>query len=597
MASAKTLLTLLVGVFTLVSSGTTNDDGNSSCILKYDDWSSPQSRNSCLCDVTKGVFGEILGGLLNCVNGVVELYPKFCVTSYNASASGPELLVGGMCPFVQLQRYGNVKVDPHSDYASITIQSCAPSNRTGTLCGRCDGGTSVAVTDPWSFLCVSDDQCSPLNCFLYFLAEFGSLTAMFLFVYVFGINVAAPYSFGYVTFAQVIPLYTLNILRTTRDSTVAFNTTKFLLSLYSMWSLEVFSLFVPPLCCITNITNMDVIALKYIGAVYPLLLVLGSYLLLKLHQWNVTPIVFLSWPFRAFFQRVRIEMDSTSLLKTFCTFVSLAFVKISIISLMLIADEDIKTESGELVGRVLLYDGTVALWGPDHAPHAIVAIFVLAVFFFLPCLVLILYPLCNVQKHLGVCGCSSRYIQYLSAFMEVFYGHFKDGTGGSRDYRCLGGMQFIFKFLLFLTILIGPTKINEEPNFFVLQIGAMFWTLLILVLQPYKNENHAKFEAGIMLYISMTMSVGIYTDNVLTDVPQYTFFALLFLPSLASIVVGLAILARKIRCCTCCHRRAPRKLSVPAEIIRSLRSTDLSERFIDDRLATYIPMQTAHQNE
>ena len=587
MASVN-ILALLIGVFRLASSGY-NDGGNSSCILNYD-WSTLQGRNSCLCDDSMDVFGESLGGLLDCVKGVVELYPKFCVTSYNASTAGPEMLVGGMCPFIQLHRT-NVKVDPHANYDSITIQSCGPANRTGTLCGRCDSGMSVAITDPWSFTCVSDDQCAPLNCFLYVLAEFGPLTVMFVFVYVFRINVAAPYAFGYVTLAQIIPLYSLNILRPTRAVPAAYNVIKFLLSLYSMWSLEVFTLFVPPLCCAPNLTNMDVMALKYISAVFPLLLVSGSYLLLKLHQWHVTPIVVMSWPVRACFRVARIERDSISLLKTFCTFVSLAFVKISIISLMLVASEDIRTESGEVVGTVLLYDGTVAAWGPDHRLHAIAAVAALVVFFFLPCLALILYPLCNMQKYLGRWGCSARYIQYISAFMEIFYGHFKDGTGGSRDYRCLGGMQFIFKFLLFTFILIGPTKINEEPNLTVLQIGAMLWTLLILLLQPYKNVNHAKFEAGLMLYISITMSVGVYTNSALSDPSQYIFLALLFLPSLAAIVVGLVILAWRIRCCTYRQRRAPRKQSAPTEIVRSLRhSSELSERFIDDRLATYISM-------
>ena len=42
---------------------------------------------------------------------------------------------------------------------------------------------------------------------------------------------------------------------------------------------------------------------------------------------------------------------------------------------------------------------------------------------------------------------AARHVQYISALMKAFYGHFKDGTGGSRDYRFLAGMHFL-KFIL-----------------------------------------------------------------------------------------------------------------------------------------------------
>ena len=578
-------MAISIGFVGLASSGGYSNGDNSTCASTYD--VSAPSGGVCRCKDGKYVFAERPGGLLDCIDGVIELYSKYCVTSYMYNAT--ETLVGGMCPYIQLQRYSNPKIYPDMDYARISAVSCGQANRTGTLCGRCDDDMSVAMTDSWSFRCVRKDECRPLNCFLYLLAELGPLTVMFAFVYAFGINVAAPYTFGYVTIAQIIPLYALNILRTVMTMPFAYNITKFLLSLYMMWSLDVFSLFVPPLCCVPNLSNMTVIAFKYIGAVYPLLLVSGSYLILKLHQWNVKPIIFVFWPIRACLQCMRIKMDSTSLLTTFCTFVSLAFVKLSIISLLLLSNERIYTASGELVGTVLLFDGTMAAWGPEHTPHAAMAVLVLVGFLFLPSLALTLYPLCNVQRRLDGQGRAARYAQYCTAVMEVFYGHFKDGTEGSRDYRFLGGVQLAFKFLLFFLILFGPTKMNEEPNYIVLQICTLLWALMILVLQPYKNQSHGKFEGAIMLYISMTLSVGTYTNiNNDAKLAQFTFYALLFLPSLAVVVIsGLVIIVPKLKHCSCCRRRAPRKASVPPKIIQTARSIELSERFIDDRLASY----------
>ena len=133
-------------------------------------------------------------------------------------------------------------------------------------------------------------------------------------------------------------------------------------------------------------------------------------------------------------------MNSRSRVTIFrSTFESLAFVKGWF---QLLCSEDIHNETGELVGTVLLYDGSIAFWGPEHLLHAVITIFVLVVLLSL-CLLLILYPLCNIQRFLIGRGCSARHVQYISALMEVFYGHFKDGTGGSRDYRFLAGMHFI----------------------------------------------------------------------------------------------------------------------------------------------------------
>ena len=544
----------------------TYDANNASCIQKR------------MCDDTNELYGERPGGVLDCVSGAVLLYSEFCVTSYNAT-NGSELLVGGMCPCVHLLRERTVLLDPYLNYAGITEQSCGVANRTGTLCGKCVEGFSVSITDPWSFRCVRSDQCESINCFLYALAEFGPPTVMFLFVYLLGINVAAPYTFGYVTFAQIIPFYTTNLLWPTIGIPALNAIVKVLLSMYSIWTLEIFTLFIPPLCCAKNISNMNVIALKYVGAVYPLFLVSGTYLLLKLQQWNIKPVVIMTWPVRSCLQLMRIETNPSSLLTTFCTFVSLAFVKISIVSLRLLSSQDLTLANGEVVGKVLLYDGSLEFWGPEHKSHGIVAILVLLFFFLLPCLTVTLYPICNIPRYLSGRGSVTRYVQYMTAFMEVFYGHFKDGTGGSRDFRFLGGMQFIFKFILFLAILVGPTKINEDPNTTVLVIGTMVWGAIIFLLQPYKNNNHTKFEAGMMLYISLTITLGIYTNTAVTNtISQLIFFVLLFLPSQAVIVVSCAIVfVPKLR--RCYRSCLPIKIFAPPEITQNVTTTDLDIEF------------------
>ena len=71
---------------------------------------------------------------------------------------------------------------------------------------------------------------------------------------------------------------------------------KILATLYGIWNLDFFRSVVPPICLLLNI--MQIIALDYLVAVYPLVLLVCFYVLLTAHDRGWRPIVWLWRPFR-----------------------------------------------------------------------------------------------------------------------------------------------------------------------------------------------------------------------------------------------------------------------------------------------------------
>ena len=104
----------------------------------------------------------------------------------------------------------------------------------------------------------------------------------------------------------------------------------------------------------------------------------------------------------------------------------------------------------------------------------------------------ILYPLCNIQRHLSGWICSARYVQYFSACMEVFYGHFKDGTGGTRDYRFFWWHAVYFQIFVVLLCSLWSNQNQRRAQLFCSpesEIGAMLYSYGLCLLLSYSRTR------------------------------------------------------------------------------------------------------------
>ena len=97
------------------------------------------------------------------------------------------------------------------------------------------------------------------------------------------------------------------------------------------------SYLIPPFCVSQDLKNIHVLALQYVSAFYPLLLIAFTYACVELHAHNFRSIVWFWKPFHRCCVNVRRRWDTkASLIEVFATFLLLSYSKLLFVSLFLL---------------------------------------------------------------------------------------------------------------------------------------------------------------------------------------------------------------------------------------------------------------------
>ena len=317
---------------------------------------------------------------------------------------------------------------------------CAGLNREGQLCGRCKNGFAPPVYS-YSLVCTNCTTDYHLNWLKYIGVAFGPLTIFCLIICVFHISATSPYLHGFVFFCQIITSSMWMRLIVNSDAFVAPNNSKrtiaaikAYLSILGIWNLDFFVTVYKPFCLSPNMTVVQAIALNYIIALYPLLLLMTALVLVRLHSRNVRFVVTLWKPFRAVLRPFLRNLDiQASLIESFATLFFLSAMKIQSVSVDLLAPTPLYYVDGKKSEELYLYlAGDVEYFGKEHFFYGSLAVFFLVTFLLLPVLLLFLYPSCFFQRLLNKIKCNSL---ALKTFMDVYQGSYKNGTDNTRDYR------------------------------------------------------------------------------------------------------------------------------------------------------------------
>jgi len=172
---------------------------------------------------------------------------------------------------------------------------------------------------------------------------------------------------------------------------------KVILTGYGFWNLDYFRYLIPPFCVSQDLKNFHVLALQYVSAFYPLLLIVLTYICVDLHGHNFRPIVWLWKPFHGCCVDVRRRWDiKTSLIDVFATFLLLSY-SLFVLSYLLDGAK-IYIADGEHVSstsNILRVDATVQYLSEEHLPFAITA-FLILIFIFLSSTSADFVPLQNI---------------------------------------------------------------------------------------------------------------------------------------------------------------------------------------------------------
>ena len=482
---------LLVCILTAAVS-TTSDASNHSC----PPWQVKTPTGACICDSYKNLHGIVL-----CSDNPYGLVMQECY----CMTFGHKLVVGP-CRYT-CSRMG------YFSYFNITVNStdlindamCGVFNRQDQMCGSCKPGYAPPVYS-YSLSCVN---CTTSNWGKYTAVSLLPLTAFFVFVITFRISAFSPKLHGLILFSQILTCRCyLQYLTFKLPNKVDFTPTQryltqAVISVLGVWNLDFCRLVYSPFCLDPHTNTLQVMALDYLIAVYPLLLIGLSYLLVMLYDHNVGLVVCLCKPFVTLFIKFRRQWNiRSSLVDAFATFLLLSYVKILSVSVDLLLPIPLYDQTGSTLSQLYLFNqGDVAYFSNQHLPYACLAIFFLFTFTLLPMLLLFLYPCSWFQVCLNHTGYSC---QSLHIFMDSFQGHYKNGTNGTRDFHYFSALYLLLRALVYASTVLAFQILSYAFTIMFL----IAFAVVVSLVQPYKSYSYTLNDAfflttTVLLYVSV----------------------------------------------------------------------------------------------
>ena len=171
-----------------------------------------------------------------------------------------------------------------ANVSELTNFICGSFNREGQLCGECKTGYGPTLFK-YHRQCAN---CSTINYgwALYLLVEFLPITVFYVIIVTFQVSATSGPLNVFIFSAQLIAS-TMNenkLVFTTYSSQSWFHIVlQALITFYGMWNLDFFNPAIPPFCVSENITTLHALALQYLPAFYPLLLIVVTYILIELY--------------------------------------------------------------------------------------------------------------------------------------------------------------------------------------------------------------------------------------------------------------------------------------------------------------------------
>ena len=375
-------------------------------------------------------------------------------------------------------------------------------NRDGTLCGKCKDGYFPQVYS-FNMTCVKCPQ-SRANWWKFVLSAFLPLTVFFFIVVFFKINATSSHLHSFIFYCQIIstPQVVRVIILRAMYTPQYLTATKYVGSLYGIWNLDFFRSFDLGICLGTD--TLQTLSLDIAVGIYPLLLMVLSYVLIDLYDHNFRLLVILWKPFLQIFSLFRRNWEiRTSVIDAFSTFFLLSNVKFLSVSFDLLVPVKVYQLSSSKDFNYtwrLYYDATVPYFGETHLPYAILAIAILFFFVLLPVLLLILYP----------CSCFHKLLNrfpfrwyILHTFVDSFHGCYKNGTEpGTLDCRWFATLFYIVRFSLVLVCIFTFSSLY----FVISSVILVIFIILLVNVEPFKANlrHYSVINTTYFLYLALS---------------------------------------------------------------------------------------------
>lgn len=440
----------------------------------------------CVC-----LSNALLSSRILTCNRSVSIMHTYCITLDDEK----DVYEVGSCLFNSAQYHKSGQLN--SIYFPVTLNKTALNNstcnkygRSGRLCGKCANG-KFPLGYSYDLTCVVCNDFK-LNIVKYVLAAFGPLTIFFVIILCCNINVTTSSLHGYVLFSQIITLPSLMRLYSVSDINHDNQWNfffKIVMNMYSMWNLDFFRFFYSSVCL--RLHPIQVLALDYTLAVYPLFLTVLLYIMVLLHMYNCRLMIRICNPINLLLSWCKTHGNTrTSLIDTFVTFFVLSMVKFLNVSFDLLIPVSIQTinHNGTIHKlNALYFNPSYEYFETEHLPYAVMAVFTSTIFVVFPILLMLLYPFSTFHSLLNHIPVPPQLLNALLTFVDKFQGIYRNGTEGnkkSRDCRYFAALFLILRVLIFLIISL------TEATLCLIMCGFLLYgyVILLIIVRPYKQS-------------------------------------------------------------------------------------------------------------
>ncbi len=364
---------------------------------------------------------------------------------------------------------------------NFTTTMCSIHRRNGTLCGKCINNYWPSVYS-YSLACI---ECKHSKWFEYVLATLGPITVFYMVVITLKISITSPYVYSFVFYAQAIstPHMVRIALMHVEDNKLLKEFVRIISSFYGIWSLDFFRSYYSDSICL-RISILEAYALEFLLVLYPILLVIISYSIIQGYNRGYKCFVYAWKPFNWLLALGGKEQNRRSLIDAYTVFLNVSLFKVLYVSINLLIPIQVSVLNSEgniTYKYVLFWDGTIQYMSIQHLPYAVLACIFVTVFITTPIIVLFFYQFRIFQVLLNKLPVRIRII--LHHYVEKFQGHYKDGTGTSRDCRSFSVFYIVLSCFLFIWYAA------DNNDFFLFGSGfLMIATFMFYSIQPYKDQ-------------------------------------------------------------------------------------------------------------
>ena len=458
--------------------------------------------NQCECE-------SLLGDKFRCnqLEKRAQIANGFCATSTEQEG----LYYAGYCPFgpTENRMYSELPSDPDL----LNEVMCGPYNRTGVLCSECIDGYGPAVFSPYK----KCENCSKLStgfaASLYLLLELTPITLLFVCVVVFRLSITAGPLLWYVLFCQIY-IFTLQSNLYVYKYTLSHVSPPLKILFYSslivsnFWYLQFFTFVITPFCISENLSSIHIELLSLVPAVYPLVLVIITCILMELHARNYRIIHMIWKPFGILFTILKITtVTSDAVIRAFATFILLSASTLTYnVSVILRRSAVYRSTDGMVHETVVFSDPTIVWFSLKHILYILTVGVPYISLVLIPFLLLCVYPT-------RIYRCLSRFLSdrkrlAITAFVEAFNSCFKDGLNGTRDYRALIGIVLLGGIIGY-TICAILSRVFDVPPEVSSGGWFVFLSFLFSYLRPCKLTI-ANLSLSYHFMVAGLLSIGIH---------------------------------------------------------------------------------------